>query len=576
MRSASGMYQKFINKFNETKCCPLCVRKFAEPAQEDNFIVKLENILNRVPTATKSAEMSLVDAENKLKKLEKLHNVWVDCERLSKNEIPSLRSQKEAMEEEKRTLTANSDDAEDEIATMEVEISQLNELKRSIAEFSKQKIDVGKLEQEVTALRKDLQESGLGKTMDEIQTEHEQVQADTKMIRGRIERLTNENRIKHQTLQGKQNRMRDLKETELELQFKLKEREQLFNEVQALNEDVIALKKQLAENQIALQGLPQSISTIEKQLNEFRTEKSLKEEAVLLKIQESKDALNQLSSVNDKILKYRRDCGQERLENCTREISKLSIQLKHYQDNVEALNKEMDDIINRKTELQLMHRNIKDNLQYRRMRKDLADVENKILVSQKKLQSFDLRTIEIEYNDAEGKHAALIGERAHLLGELKQIELNLSKTQKDYDMNYRNSAKKFLELKYEVKSLELSNSDLQTYYVALDQAIMQFHSTKMSEINSCIKEIWMKTYSGSDIDTLKICSDQEIAANGTRKSYNYRVVMVKGGIEMDMKGRCSAGQKVLASIIIRLALAETFCFNCGILALDEPTTVNYY
>eukprot|EP00828_Plagiopyla_frontata_P017812 TRINITY_DN22991_c0_g1_i1.p2 TRINITY_DN22991_c0_g1~~TRINITY_DN22991_c0_g1_i1.p2 ORF type:complete len:110 (+),score=17.54 TRINITY_DN22991_c0_g1_i1:385-714(+) len=39
-----------------------------------------------------------------------------------------------------------------------------------------------------------------------------------------------------------------------------------------------------------------------------------------------------------------------------------------------------------------------------------------------------------------------------------------------------------------------------------------------------------------------------------------------------MKGRCSMGQKVLASIIIRLALAEVFGINCGILALDEPTT----
>lgn len=48
--------------------------------------------------------------------------------------------------------------------------------------------------------------------------------------------------------------------------------------------------------------------------------------------------------------------------------------------------------------------------------------------------------------------------------------------------------------------------------------------------------------------------------------------MVKGGTALDMRGRCSAGQKVLASIIIRLALAETFCLNCGLLALDEPTT----
>ena len=48
--------------------------------------------------------------------------------------------------------------------------------------------------------------------------------------------------------------------------------------------------------------------------------------------------------------------------------------------------------------------------------------------------------------------------------------------------------------------------------------------------------------------------------------------MVKNDTELDMRGRCSAGQKVLASLIIRLALAETFCVNCGVLALDEPTT----
>jgi len=39
-----------------------------------------------------------------------------------------------------------------------------------------------------------------------------------------------------------------------------------------------------------------------------------------------------------------------------------------------------------------------------------------------------------------------------------------------------------------------------------------------------------------------------------------------------MKGRCSMGQRVLASIVIRMALANAFCIKCDILALDEPTT----
>jgi DNA repair protein RAD50 len=47
--------------------------------------------------------------------------------------------------------------------------------------------------------------------------------------------------------------------------------------------------------------------------------------------------------------------------------------------------------------------------------------------------------------------------------------------------------------------------------------------------------------------------------------------MTKGSSSIDMRGRCSAGQRVLASIVIRLALAETFGVNCGCIALDEPT-----
>lgn len=98
---------------------------------------------------------------------------------------------------------------------------------------------------------------------------------------------------------------------------------------------------------------------------------------------------------------------------------------------------------------------------------------------------------------------------------------------------------------------------------------MKFHTAKMEEINKIIKELWQSTYKGKDIDTIEIRADAE---SNTRGSYNYRVVMLKGDIELDMRGRCSAGQKVLASLVIRLALAETFCINCGILALDEPTT----
>lgn len=78
------------------------------------------------------------------------------------------------------------------------------------------------------------------------------------------------------------------------------------------------------------------------------------------------------------------------------------------------------------------------------------------------------------------------------------------------------------------------------------------------------------SHAGEDISSIELVSGQE-AGSRAQKSYNYRVVMTKGTSKLDMRGRCSAGQRVLASIVIRLALAETFCINCGCIALDEPT-----
>ncbi len=131
--------------------------------------------------------------------------------------------------------------------------------------------------------------------------------------------------------------------------------------------------------------------------------------------------------------------------------------------------------------------------------------------------------------------------------------------------------------------------DLARYREALDAALVRYHQIKLTEINQSIRHLWELTYRGKDIESIEIASDIEqdagtasaAAASSSSatttttrrsRSYNYRVVMVKDGVKLDMRGRCSAGQKVLASLVIRLALADAFCTQTGFLALDEPTT----
>ncbi|KAG6482225.1 hypothetical protein ZIOFF_058856 [Zingiber officinale] len=164
-------------------------------------------------------------------------------------------------------------------------------------------------------------------------------------------------------------------------------------------------------------------------------------------------------------------------------------------------------------------------------------------------------------------------------GTLSVYQSNISKYKIDLKhAQYNDIDKRYFNQLIQLKTTEMANKDLDRYYNALDnagflldklfsvtRALMRFHTMKMEEINKIIKELWQQTYRGQDIDYISIHSDSEGAGS---RSYSYRT----GETELEMRGRCSAGQKVLASLIIRLALAETFCLNCGILALDEPTT----
>ncbi|KAL4429800.1 hypothetical protein ABPG77_010917 [Micractinium sp. CCAP 211/92] len=217
-----------------------------------------------------------------------------------------------------------------------------------------------------------------------------------------------------------------------------------------------------------------------------------------------------------------------------------------------------------------------------------------------KRQVGDRRGSTLAYHQGKAKEAELaaeldrtsaaqgnVGDRQAIQGEYDQVYKHLQRLRSDCDMQrgsletvlervamcqqelsvaqYHNIEAKYRQQNIELKT-EMAQSDLQKYH---KKALLSFHTSKMADINKIVKELWQKTYRNSDIDYIQIKADAEGAAG---RSYNYRVVMHTGGAELDMRGRCSAGQKVLACLIIRLALAETFCLNCGILALDEPTT----
>ncbi|KAH9936390.1 uncharacterized protein B0H18DRAFT_973673, partial [Fomitopsis serialis] len=144
---------------------------------------------------------------------------------------------------------------------------------------------------------------------------------------------------------------------------------------------------------------------------------------------------------------------------------------------------------------------------------------------------------------------------AHIGAQLETLQSDM----KDFE----NISKKYRDqlIRVKVGSVVIAHA---TAYTRTQIAIMKYHTLKMEEVNDTMRHLWNKTYQGTDIDGIKIRSD--IEGGISKRSYNYRVVMTKDNVEMDMRGRCSAGQKMLASIIIRLALADPLGRNIDALA----------
>lgn len=228
-------------------------------------------------------------------------------------------------------------------------------------------------------------------------------------------------------------------------------------------------------------------------------------------------------------------------------------------------------------------RNLEDNLKYVSVKAQLAALDAQLVSREAELDRMragrdlgsHVKEADERFNAKSGVMHGTRGKREALAGRLAVLSKDLKRAAKEKSEELQQ------EQRVRQQTLRLAYTDLDRYHRALDQALMAFHTLKMKHINKTIRELWQQTYRGSDIDGIEILSDTDMGSAGAaatatgkapRRNYNYRVVMKRGDATLDMRGRCSAGQKVLACLVIRLALAESFCLDCGMLALDEPTT----
>uniref|UniRef100_A0A2N9GWL7 DNA repair protein RAD50 n=2 Tax=Fagus sylvatica TaxID=28930 RepID=A0A2N9GWL7_FAGSY len=427
-------------------------------------------------------------------------------------------------------------------------------------------------QKQVDDLEEKLDVGGQGvKTMEEIQSELNTLQSTKDGLHNELEKLRDEQRYMEMDLSNIRIRWHTLREEKVKAANALRDVRKAEEELERLTEEKSQVdfdEKHLTE---ALGPLSKEKDKLLNDYNELKAKLNHEYEEQADQKRNYQQEVESLLKINSKIKEYYDLKKGDRLKELQEKKSVLESQLQ----SCDIRKQEISDELNKSKDLMRnqdqLRRNIEDNLNYREKKAEVDELAREIeSLEEGILKIGGVSTFEAELGKLAQERERLLSEVNRCHGTMSVYQSNISKNKIDLKQaQYKDIDKRYFDQLIQLKTTEMANKDLDRYYNALDKALMRFHTMKMEEINKIIRELWQQTYRGQDIDYVSIHSDSEGA--GTR-SYSYKVVMQTGDAELEMRGRCSAGQKVLASLIIRLALAETFCLNCGILALDEPTT----
>ncbi|CCE62091.1 hypothetical protein TPHA_0B04210 [Tetrapisispora phaffii CBS 4417] len=564
--------RKALEVAENSNCCYLCSREFDSTGLKSKLLNELKAKTNQ------QFELDLVETMKHEKE-------YLDSLRKLEKDVNSLFNERELVNKLKTDFESNktkSDKLRAEVKIQDAHIKSLKEKLETVTSTIRPLIEENfHLQKEISSLNNDLQN-----ITDELKLYN--ISSDGLLT---LEELQSKQTLCNQTLREKRKKISLLQDGR---ESRAKEKATLSGiikdrslKVEKMKNDL--LKKESLENERNLKL--EEVSNIEVRLNSFEKDVKLLQNKITeinanitkLKDQHDKAALNkkeiieglsktmdQFKTLQNSIKEFEltgnadlKACNEE-LEDYKSKLKNINVAIDQKTANLSKLKEELIDSNSRK-------KNLMDNLELHSLKVKLSNTEKEINCIDVENAERQRDKYQEEISRLRNLYEQLSADNAGKLGEIKQLQNQIDSLSHQLHTDYKDIDNKYKTEWAKLQTKTFVTEDINTYSKALDSAIMRYHGLKMQDINRIIDELWKKTYSGTDVDSIQIRSD-ETSSTVKGKSYNYRVVMFKQDAELDMRGRCSAGQKVLASIIIRLALSETFGVNCGVIALDEPTT----
>ncbi|XP_060096492.1 DNA repair protein RAD50 [Heteronotia binoei] len=577
LAGATAVYSQFITQLTDENesCCPVCQRVFQTETELQDVISDLQSKLRLAPDKLKSTESELKRRERRRDEMIGLKPVRQTLEDLKEKDIPDLRNRLQTFNRDIQRLKGDLEEQETLLGTLMPEEESAKACLQDIILMERYQTDLRDVERKIAQQATKLQGVDLGRTLLQVNQEKQEKKHQLDTVTGKIELKQNLKQDQQNQVQHLKSTVNELKAEKFQISSCMQRRQQLEEQTVELTTEVQSLNREIKEAKEQIFPLGATLEKLQEEKEELMNKKNTSYKITQDKINEVNEKVKNIHNYVKEIENYIQEGKEEYKQQKEAELDEVKNQLAECEKKKEKINKEMGTIRQDIDTQKIQERWLEDNLTLRKRNEDLKEVEDNIKQYLKEMGELQVPQLKKDRQHLEEKTEDLKRNHNLALGRQHGFEEEILRFKKELrDPQFKDAEEEYRKKMIVMRTTELANKDLDIYYKALDHAIMTFHSMKMEEINKIIRDLWRSTYRGQDIEYIEIRSDadENVSASVKRRSYNYRVVMIKGDTALDMRGRCSAGQKVLASLIIRLALAESFCLNCGILALDEPTT----
>jgi DNA repair protein RAD50 len=559
MEYVSKYYTKCRDTAVKSDTCQLCERRFTDKKEKSAALAKIDKELEKIKRELLERELiglkqdlsMAVAARPDYEILKTLSDEISDLEKeirdLDKSKIPLVKQ----LELHDSTLS--------EEESVQSDIGTLANPVKTITEYSDA---ISKLEAQSSSLSTQHKLSGSSLSAEEIDEQQSACDDRLRSLRAKIEKIANDRDQAKSKISSLEIELGNISNQLNTASHQLEKKQSILSDIEELRRSNAGFRNTIQEADADLESLAPLSAKANVQYEDARKRGRAKEKEIQSDKDKLADTANKFRLVEDDINRYIEQGGPEQLAACQRAIKVLEQEQKRLEGEVAQVTADNNEVKKLLDDSERTKRSINDNILYRKYVGALEEVTKEIADLNSRNVTDDYAQLQREAAKADQRYTLLGVDVASLVSSIKEKDKTLKEQVDLWQTDYKDAAQNYREARVKVGTTQAAIEDLGKYSKALEAAIMKFHSVKMEEINRFAGELWQQTYQGSDIDTIMIRSENENAAS--KRSYNYRVVMVKSGAEMDMRGRCSAGQKVLASIIIRLALAECFGVNCGV------------